>query len=311
MDDFTYDKLKKKIFLDRGFDLDKYGQDYVKRRLNARMMVLNIKRDDWASYLKVIEHNIVEYVPLFDAFSVNVTEFFRDITVWQSLRDTFFPQVIAERRQYRPASLRIWSAACSSGEEPYTIAIILKEILPADVTLSIIATDIDDDALQKAAHGVYYRESLKNLEKNYPGWFKKYFTMVSQPVDPAGAITNHTEKFQIADEIKRMVAFKRHNFLIDRAPSQMDIIFCRNVMIYLAAPVKDTIMDMFSNALAPHGMFVVGKSEIIFLGRGKDYFYPVDAREHIYRKDRRLVGQSVYPPVVERRKDADDQKKPV
>ena len=311
MDDFAYDKLKKKVFSDRGFDFDKYGQDYVKRRLNARMMALNIKRDDWPAYLRVIEQDVSEYAPLFDAFSVNVTEFFRDITVWQSLRSTFFPQIIAEKRQQRPASLRIWSAACSSGEEPYTIAIILKEMLLPDFTLSIIATDIDDDVLQKAARGVYYREALKNIEKHYPELFKKYFTLVSEPVNPAGAITNHTEKFQIAEEIRRMVVFKKHNFLIERPPLQMDIVFCRNVMIYLAAPVKDTIMDMFSNALVAHGMFVVGKSEIIFLGRGKDYFYPVDAREHIYRKDRRVMGQNGYQPALERRKDMDEQKKPV
>ncbi|OGS03765.1 MAG: hypothetical protein A2339_07775 [Elusimicrobia bacterium RIFOXYB12_FULL_50_12] len=298
MDTTDFDKLKKKIFEDRGFDFNQYGQEYVKRRLNVRIMALGIARDDWQGYLKVIEkEQEAEYLKLFDAFSVNVTEFFRDATAWKALREKYLPMMIAEKLKVKPSHLRIWSAACSSGEEPYSVAMLMKEILPRGLTLSITATDIDDDALNKARQGIYKKEALKNAEAGFGPLIQKYFRELPAPQQPLDS-----QKYQLSDEIRNMVVFQKHNFLSEQPLAQIDIIFCRNVMIYLSPKVKEKLFETFYKALLPHGMFVVGKSEIIFLGKGKDYFYALDSKEHIYRKERRSSEEPLPDNELERRK---------
>ena len=155
MDDQSFAKLKAKVLFQRKFDFDNYSQDYVKRRINVRTMNLGLSLDDWDAYVKYLDENPGEYDKLFDAFSVNVTEFFRDPSLWIFLRDGFLKNFFAERAASGRTLLRIWSAGCSTGEEPYSLAIILKELLPPKISPVIIATDIYPDALARAQEGVY------------------------------------------------------------------------------------------------------------------------------------------------------------
>jgi len=285
MENLNFERIKRRVFTDKGFDLNQYSQEYVKRRINARIMALGMEKDSWSSYVKLLESNPDEYTYLFDAFSINVTEFFRDITPWKVMSEKFFPELINEKKRYKPQSLRIWSAACSSGEEPYSIAIILKEILPPNFILSIIATDIDPDALERARKGFYGAASVKNVEKMNPEWFRKYFT--DAPPERSGE-----PRYRISESIRKMVFFKKHNFLADTPLIQIDVIFCRNATIYLTPEVKGRLMDVFFKSLVNNGILVIGKSEIIFMEKSKPYFYPIDAMEHIYRKERRTSPDS-------------------
>ncbi len=151
-----------------------------------------------------------------------------------------------------------------------------------------MSTDIDSVALDKAKEGIYSKKSLKNVK---PEWLKKYFT----PVEGT------PEKFQICDEIKRMVMFRKHNFITDKIFKRMDIIFCRNVVIYFTRATKEIVMENFYNSLNYQGYFVNGKSEVLFLEKKGYVFYTVDSQENIYCKERRSRYQDYYPEHLDRR----------
>ena len=296
MEERDFEKLKTKVLHDTGFDLNQYSQDYVKRRLGARMLTLGLTMESWADYIKVIESNREEYAKLFDFFSINVTEFFRDPSLWKKLRLETIPKIIAEKKASGSNCLRIWSAGCSTGEEPYSLSIILKELLPKDVFLTYFATDIDPDALAKAQEGLYSKESLKNIGQVDQLWLNRYFT---KELDPK----KNVEKYRISNDIKKMVTFKKHNFLADKPISSVDLVICRNAMIYISPTVKDRLLGIFHQAMVQHGYLIVGKSEIINLGSAKSIFYAIDIAEHIYRKERRLPEADAGKAEAERRKN--------
>ncbi len=282
----AFEELKKEVLARRGFDLNQYSQEYVKRRMNARIMVLGLSRDSWSEYRELLHGDEKEYAALFDTFSINVTEFYRDTSVWRMLQNDILPKLINEKKNAKPSVLRIWSAGCSTGEEPYSLAILLKELMPPGNTiqLAFIATDIDIDAVRRAREGIFKREALKGVATMNPEWIKKYFT-------PLGTLSAEGEalEYQVIPELRRMVIFKEHNFLSDAPFIHIDAIFCRNAMIYLTPQVKEELIGTFFASLIPNGLLVIGKSEIIFLGKGRYFFYPVNTIEHIYRKERRKV----------------------
>lgn len=272
--EFYFEKVKNKVFADRGFDLNQYSQAYVKRRLNARLMARSLAVNNYRSYLKVLETDPSEYSKLFSAFSINTTEFFRDSSVWEKLKKEYFPATILEKSKSPGRMIKVWSCGCSSGEEPYTIAILFKELRPFTPSLNILATDIDKDAIDQAEKGIYLEFSIKNVLPNYQ---KKYFS--SSEAGP----TKKSFTFALSEEIKQMVQFRIHNFIVDPPPLSLDFIFCRNVTIYLSARTKETLMEKFYQILSADGFLVIGKCELIF-NCEKYHFYPVDLKEHIYRK---------------------------
>lgn len=289
MDERDFEKFKQKVRGDTGFDLNQYSQEYVKRRIGSRMAMIGLKPDEWGGYIKAIDKNPEEYPKLFDFFSVNVTEFFRDPSLWRKLRKDTLPNILKDKAALKSTCFRVWSAGCSTGEEPYSLAMTLKDMIPSNMILSITATDIDADALTKAQAGLYSKESLKNIGLIDQTWLSKYFT---KEVDEKKKI----ERFRISNDVKRMVLFKKHSFLADQPLTQMDMIICRNAMIYISHDVKDKLLEIFHRSLCHGGYLIVGKSEIIFMGKSKNLYYPVDAVEHIYRKERRKIGSDSYVP---------------
>lgn len=310
MEDYHFDRLKEKIFKERGFDLNLYSDKYVKRRINTRILGNELSQNAYEDYMKALDCKPEEYTKLFDALSVNVTEFFRDRTVWEKFYNKFLPPLIEEKLSQRMPTLRIWSAGCSTGEEPYSIAIMVREFLekkdikiPSNKFLvTIIATDIDKDALDRAQKGIYIGESLKNVNKINPGWLKKYFRGEDGETD--FWTIGLEKKYQISDKIKKMVMFKQHNFISDKCYESIDMIFCRNVIVYFSPEIKDKLIQRLYNSLVYHGFIILGKSELIFAWAGKCYFYPVDNKEHIYRKERRAQEKQALKPVFpDRRKN--------
>lgn len=336
--------LARKIFNERGFDLSVYTTNYVQRRVNACLMRANCAFQD---YLRLLDSDPEEYSRFFDTLTINVTEFFRDPPVWKVLEETFLPQIINEklgnleikrlgepdrpivRSPDRTVSLRIWSAGCASGEEPYSIAIMLKEAIEKlklgdseikrlvspdnsisqspNFLITIFATDIDDASLEKARRGIYSKEALKNVS---PQLLQKYFTLEQRLGDSDIRRLGNTQlphhliaqspNYKISAEIKNMVLFKKHHFFNDRPFTYLDIVFCRNATIYLKPEMKDHLLNVFYKSLNFHGLLVTGKAETIFQ-KAKYNFYPVDAKEHIFRKERRVPAEKLSVSIEKRK----------
>lgn len=223
-----------------GIDLMLYKEAQMKRRITS--LRDNIGYNDFSSYYRALEQDKDLLNEFIDRLTINVSEFYRNPKRWEILQEKVIPHLIKDKRD-----LTIWSAACSTGEEPYSIAMMLKEKFP-DVQARIMATDIDEGALEKAKQGVYKEQSLKDLPKLYQ---EKYF------IKKNGLC-------YLDNSIKRMIRFNSHNLLADRYPENADLIICRNVLIYFTDEAKQQIYKNFSNALIQDGILFVGSTEQIF-----------------------------------------------
>lgn len=229
-------QIKKKL----GIDLTLYKEAQMKRRLTS----LRNKRgfDSFSTYYKAIDSDDELLQEFIDRITINVSEFYRNPKRWDVLEKTILPLLTNNKQQ-----LTIWSAACSTGEEPYSIAMMLKERFPT-INYKVIATDLDDQALNKAQEGIYQEQSLKDL----PTTFKnKYFTV------------KHG-LYRIDDSVKKNIIFKKHNLLSDPYPKNIDLLICRNVLIYFTDEAKEMIYKNFSQSLAKNGVLFVGSTEQIF-----------------------------------------------
>jgi chemotaxis protein methyltransferase CheR len=223
-----------------GVPLGQYKEPQMKRRLASIMTRRGL--DGWLAFEKAIaaDHKLLGDVR--DTLTINVSEFFRQADRFQELQAKWLPNLIKERRQ-----LKIWSAGCSIGCEPYTLAMILNELDPRG-THSILATDVDLPILSRAREGNGYLPS--EIRAVPPALVKKY-------------LTAEGETFRVTDEIRRKVNFRRHDLLSDPYPTDLDMILCRNVVIYFTDEAKQHIYKGFAKALRPSGLLFIGGSEMI------------------------------------------------
>ncbi|WP_163526233.1 CheR family methyltransferase [Halobacillus ihumii] len=223
-----------------GIDLYLYKEAQMKRRLTS----LRDKKGfaDFREYYHSLHKNPNLFNELLDRITINVSEFYRNRQRWEVLENKVVPHLLNNRKH-----IKIWSAACSTGEEPYTLAIILSQYLPID-QIKIVATDIDEKAIQRARLGVYPERALREMPIKMK---QKYFT-------------KQQSLYKISDNIKSCVTFKKHNLLADQYETQNDLIVCRNVLIYFTEDAKSTIYTKFSEALNKDGIFFVGSTEQIF-----------------------------------------------
>ena len=235
-----YESFKKNIFELTTIDLNAYKERQMKRRIDT--LIARNKYSDYDSYVKAIKTN----KDLFDEFvnylTINVSEFYRNPQLWDVLEKEIFPQLMSKFGN----GLKIWSAACSTGDEPYSLVMLLSKFMPLN-KIKIIATDIDKQVLEKAQMGIYSANSLSGLPKEFKD---KYFTMVGN-------------SYKISDDIKRCVEFKSHNLLKDDYPTNCHMIVCRNVMIYFTEDAKDEIYKKFNRSLVKEGVLFVGSTEQI------------------------------------------------
>lgn len=234
-----------------GIDLLLYKQNQMHRRLES----LRNKRgfSTFLSYFEALKKDSVLLGEFLDRITINVSEFFRNPSRWDILKTKILPDLLHNKKE-----LKCWSAACSSGEEPYTLAIILKE-LNLNIPVTIIASDIDDNIIAQAKRGVYLETALKDFPKEL---VKKYFTF-----------ENGT--YRLNEEIKKMVTFKKQNLLSDRFDTGFDLIICRNVTIYFTEDAKEVLYKKFSDSLKENGVLFVGATEQIF-NCDKYKFYVTD-----------------------------------
>ncbi|MCM3709775.1 CheR family methyltransferase [Sporosarcina luteola] len=229
-------KIKKKT----GIDLSLYKEAQMKRRLTSLYEKKGFR--NFSDYYLAIHNDQQLLSEFLDRMTINVSEFYRNAQRWDVLDKKIFPMLLAQRKK-----LKIWSAACSTGEEPYSLAMVLSSHLPLR-DISILATDLDAGVLERAKVGLYQERSLKEVPNPI---LDKYFV-------------NEGQHYQVKDEIKQTVQFKQQNLLGDPYGSGFDLIVCRNVMIYFTEEAKDHIYTDFSKALAPGGILFVGSTEQIF-----------------------------------------------
>lgn len=264
----SFELLKKKIKDDRGFNCENYKETSLRRRISLRMRATHT--DSYEAYLEYLKKNESEYGPLMKALTVNFTEFFRDPGMYDFLRDEIMPDVVRRKREQGRKIIRVWSAGCSSGEEPYSVAILIKEFLGADIDdfiVNIRASDIDDVCINIAKAGEYEELVFKNMS---PSLFAKYF-------ERAG------DKYQVKEEIKNLVKFEKHDLISGERKKYFDVILCRNVFIYFSRDTQLGIFEMFYDALNSGGYLIIGKTETMHEAMSRK-FDMVSLSERIFKK---------------------------
>ncbi len=252
-----------------GFNIDFYKDDFILRRLRARALIRGKK--SLYDYLKLVAKDVTERKKLLEALAIHVSEFFRDPYVWEAVKDEVFKPLIA-RKKRTSSEIKIWSAGCSKGEEPYTIAILLHEMLEASMTkisFKIYATDIDYKALEAAKRGLYPRQVLVNVPKHI---LLKYFIKISDNL------------YAVKPFLKSYIVFKQHDLTKDPPIPNVDVVFLRNVMIYLTKPAQIRILRNIYLALSKNGYLVLGASEVL-PGELSKLFTIKNIRARIYVKE--------------------------
>ncbi|MCD1295225.1 hypothetical protein CUJ83_09465 [Methanocella sp. CWC-04] len=241
--------LLQKIFDQRGMDFRDYKKASIKRRIQKRLDEYHLT--SYAQYMNLLDKNPDEYTKLFDTLLINVTEFFRDPEAWEVLKKEVLPEILSKKK--KGDTIRFWSAGCATGEEPYTVGILLAEILGdsiSDYEIRIYATDIDENALTDARRGLYKAEKLKNVSE---GLIERYFTY-------------ENGLYRISKLIRHMVVFGRQNLVVDAPISHLDLILCRNVLIYFNIDLQNKLLLRFHYALERYGYAFFGKSESMLIG---------------------------------------------
>jgi two-component system, chemotaxis family, CheB/CheR fusion protein len=263
----------------RGFDFSGYKRATLERRIRKRMSEVGI--DDYDNYEDYLEANPREFAQLFNTILINVTGFFRDTEAWDYLAQEIVPKVIEDVPEEE--QVRIWSAGCASGEEAYTIAIVLLEAMGEEEfkrRVKIYATDVDEEALTEARAAVYPPEALKDVPAEI---VKRYFV-------------ENGRGFAFRPDLRRSVIFGRNELLEDAPISRIDLLLCRNVLMYFTAEAQTRILSQLNFALRDRGYLFLGKSEMLV--RHSEYFKPIDVKRRVFRRVpranlRERLGQTV------------------
>ncbi len=249
------------------FEPDSYNESYLDRRVSARMRRTDC--EEYTEYLDVLSNSQDEREALLDALSVNVTSFFRNPDVWERLRD-----VLADLTK-SGGTVRCWSAACSDGREPYSIAMLARDDPNIrERSVKITATDIDAETLEAARNGVY--ESTRTTD------IGSQLEPLSDPKEHVD-IDEEADTFAVRDPVKRMVSFEQHDLISGRSKNGYDLVLCRNLLIYIDKSYKEPIFETLTDAIADEGFLTIGKSETL-PRTFRDAYEPYDRSKHIYRR---------------------------
>lgn len=246
-----YEDFKKFILQSTTIDLNAYKERQMKRRIDT--LISRNKYDGYDSYSQAIKKDKKLMEEFINYITINVSEFYRNPNLWKTLEDVILPDLISK---FGPR-LKVWSAACSTGDEPYSLAMVLAKKVPMR-DIKIIATDLDEQVLEKAKDGVYGENSIKGLPKEFQD---KYFEKMGDRF------------YKISDDIKRCVEFKKSNLLKDPYPTGCHLIVCRNVLIYFTEEAKKDVYEKFNKSLVTDGCLFVGNTEQIIGYRDMGYSY--------------------------------------
>jgi two-component system, chemotaxis family, CheB/CheR fusion protein len=263
--DQQFESLLAFIRDERGFDFTGYKRPSLQRRISKRMQDVGV--DDFAAYEELLRGDGDEFAQLFNTILINVTSFFRDEVAWGFLGEEIVPKLLEAKQDGEP--IRVWSTGCATGEEAYTIAMVLSEALGEERfrnRVKIYATDVDDDALAQGRHALYDEKTVESVPAALR---KKYF----EPVNSS---------FVFRGDLRRCVIFGRHDLIHDPPISRVDLLVSRNTLMYFDSDTQEQILRSFHFALREHGVLFLGKAEAI--ANRSQLFVPIDLKRRVFRK---------------------------
>jgi chemotaxis methyl-accepting protein methylase len=264
----AFSALTRKISREAGLSLDAYKDKCLRRRIAVRMRACGVHT--YSEYQALLDRNPAEYERLKAAITINVTRFYRNAETWNLLRANLIQEICAA--DY--GEIRVWSAGCSSGEEPYTLVMLIADHLERQGTperlrtVTVDATDVDQQCLDRARTGRYRRDALADLPA---GWAERYFE-------------HDGDQCLVAEPVRQRVIVRAADLSSDPPPrGNYQLILCRNVVIYFGRPTQERVFTTFADALAPGGFLVLGKVETLF-GPARNRLTLLDPRERVYRR---------------------------
>lgn len=250
--EYDYESFKKDIYAITSIDLSSYKERQMKRRIDTFIDKRNLGNyKEFVGNLKVNPILLDDFV---NYLTINVSNFYRNPEQWQYLEEKVIPTLLSKFGH----GIKIWSAACSTGDEPYSLVMLLSKFLPLN-QIKIIATDIDEQVMEKAKLGIYDNNSLHALPEEF---LEKYFTRITP------------SSYQISSDIKKCVEFRKHNLLEDEYIKNCHMIVCRNVLIYFTDEAKREIYKKFNESLVREGVLFVGSTEQITNYKELNYISP-------------------------------------
>lgn len=243
-----YEGFKAAVFKLTSIDLNAYKEQQMKRRIDT--LISRNKISGYEDFVKALKADKDLFEEFVSYLTINVSEFYRNPEQWELMDKQFIPLLIERFGK----NLKIWSAACSTGDEPYSLVMALSRHLPLN-QIKIIATDIDKQILAQAKVGIYNEKSIASVPKDLRD---KYFTKIGN-------------SYQISNEIKSRVDFRQHNLIKDPYPDRCDFIICRNVLIYFTEEAKDEVFRKFCKSLKTGGYLFIGSTEQIMNHRDMGY----------------------------------------
>jgi chemotaxis methyl-accepting protein methylase len=262
--DDGFDTLTEKITRERGFGCASYKEKCVRRRIAVRMRARGVHT--FREYAAVLDRDEREYDLLLDALTINVTKFFRNPETFAAIDRELVPELFARAEP----KLRIWSAGCASGEEAYSLAILMHRYAIANARrferVDVMGTDVDRASLAAAERAVYLEATLSDTPVEIR---QTYFSLQSP--------------HRVNADVRARVHFRRHDLLREPVPEPQHLVCCRNVIIYFDRATQEKLFERFAAAILPGGFLVLGRVETLF-GAARAMFAPVDGRERLFRR---------------------------
>lgn len=246
LNDTQFETFRKFIYNESGITFSETNRSILDSRIKEKLREKGIESPD--EYYKKVSSDKEEMKEFLDSVTTNLTRFFRNQAHFDAFINYVIPHIIETKKKTGDTKIRIWSAGCSTGEEPYTIAMILQDILPAPYTFDIMASDISLKSLMVGKQGFYPESRISGIPQNY---LDKYFT-------------KSDKGYQVKESLMKTIHFDYHNLKNDSGARNLDVIFCRNVLIYFDEPAQKAVIDRFYNSMAPNSYLYIGHSESLF-----------------------------------------------
>ena len=280
LEEGSFNQILMMLKMGAGLDFTHYKHTTIKRRLRRRMLLQRVEKIE--DYVKYLRQHPEEVKNLYEDILINVTSFFREPESFETLQKIVFPEILRNRAEDEP--IRIWVPGCASGEEAYSLAISLLEFLgdmASNVQIQIFATDVEDRVIDQARLGIYPEAITADVSANR---LRRFFSKV------AGG-------YQVSKTIRSMCVFAKQNLTKDPPFSRLDLVSCRNVLIYFGAVLQKKVIPIFHFALKPGGFLLLGKSEA--LSAFTEYFNPLDKKLKVFQKKTVAVPYQAHPPIPE------------
>lgn len=246
LNDVDFERFRSLIYDESGIHFSESNRTILESRLKERLRHAGL--ETIAEYYTHVRSNGEELKVLLDAVTTNLTRFFRNTAHWETFENFVVPNLIEQKRKRGETVVRVWSAGCSTGEEPYTLAMELKELLPPGFTAEVLASDLSLKSVLTAQQGFYADSRISGIPEPF---LAKYFD-------------RKEGGYQVKETLKQLIKFDYHNLKHDSGRRNLDVIFCRNVLIYFDEAAQKAVVDRFYEALAPHSFLFIGHSESLF-----------------------------------------------